>query len=118
MYFYGIKKVFSTKGSEQYNAIGAFWDEMAQKYGISNLRGLGYNWQEDSIEYVIGLIDGIIDDYNCVEELPDTGWINIKGETNKLDKLYDDIYKDGRLDYEIEKFNEDGTCEISYYRKN
>ena len=29
--------------------------ELSEKYGMENLRGLGYNWDNDSIEYVIGL---------------------------------------------------------------
>ena len=28
---------------------------MTEKYDIENLRGLGFNWTETTIEYVIGL---------------------------------------------------------------
>ena len=28
---------------------------MSEKYGRENLRGLGYNWTDTTIEYVIGL---------------------------------------------------------------
>lgn len=37
MTFNGISRVFSTENDDQYNTIGAFWDEMAYKYGRSNL---------------------------------------------------------------------------------
>ena len=30
--------------------------------------------------------------------------------------IYDKIYENGRIQYEIETFFEDGSCEISYYR--
>ena len=57
----GIGRTFSTEKDQQYETIGAFWDELAAKYGRVNLQGLGYGWKERSIEYVIGLIDGEID---------------------------------------------------------
>ena len=59
--FKGIGRTFSTENDQQYESIGAFWDELAAKYGRTNLQGLGYGWTERSIEYVIGLIDGEID---------------------------------------------------------
>ena len=116
MKFIGISRVFSTINNEQYKTIGAFWDEMSQLYGMENLRGLGYNWTNDSIEYVIGLKDGVIDNQNCIIDLPEEGWSIVNGNTNELAKIYEDIYKDGILKYEIETFNENETCEIWYIR--
>lgn len=58
MEFKGNSRTFSTVGEIQYETIGEFWNEMSEIYGRENLRGLGYNWTETSIEYVIGLIDG------------------------------------------------------------
>ena len=55
MKFIGIKRTFSTINNEQYKTINAFWDEMIKKYGMENLKGLGYNWTDTTIEYVIGL---------------------------------------------------------------
>ena len=55
MKFIGISRVFSIINNEQYKTIGAFWDELSEKYGMENLRELGYNWDNNSIEYVIGL---------------------------------------------------------------
>ena len=116
MVFTGISKVFSTENEIQYETIGAFWDELSEKYGLENLRGLGYNWKENSMEYVIGLKDGIIDQANCTAELPDSGWITVRGKTAELSRIYDRIYEDGSLTYEIETFTGAGDCEIRYYR--
>ena len=116
MVFNGISKVFSTKDNEQYKTIVAFWDEMSQLYGMENIRGLGYNWTKDSIEYVIGLKNGIIDNSNCDVELPKDGWTIVKGDTDNLPIIYKEIYKDGPLKYEIEMFFENDKCEIWYYR--
>lgn len=116
MNFKGISRVFSTINSQQYETIGRFWDELSEIYGRENLRGLGYNWTETSIEYVIGLKQGQIEGCNCEVILPDTGWVIVKGKTCELDNIYENIYEAGNLLYEIETFNEDGTCEIRYYR--
>lgn len=116
MYFYGLSKTFSTENNQQYETIGSFWNELSEKYGIEKLRGLGYHWTADSIEYVIGLKEGIIENSNCTVELPDTGWITVKGKTSDLSSLYDKIYMDGNLKYEIEMFTPNGDCEIQYYR--
>ena len=116
MKFIGISRVFSTINNEQYKTIGAFWDELSEEYGLENLRGLGYNWTDDTIEYVIGLKKGVIDNQNCIINLPDEGWSIVNGNTNELAKIYEDIYKDGILKYEIEMFNENETCEIWYIR--
>ena len=43
MKFVGISKVFSTIDNQQFETIGAFWDELSKKYERSKLRGLGYN---------------------------------------------------------------------------
>ena len=116
MLYIGISRVFSTENEQQYNTIGQFWDELSKKYGINNLRGLGYNWSNNSIEYVIGLKEGIIEGANKKVELPDDGWVSVKGKLEDLSKIYDIIYQDGCLTYEIETFDEDGGCEILYYR--
>ena len=116
MIFTGISKVFSLTNEQQYNTIGRFWDEMAEKYGLENLQGLGYKWQGDDFFYAIGLKDSDIPDYNVTISLPDEGWVTVRGKTDALKEMYDAIYQHGRLRYEIEAFNVDGTCEISYYR--
>ena len=51
-----------------------------------------------------------------MNKLPEDGWIVVEGETINLKQIYDEIYLDGPLKYEIETFNEDGSCRIKYYR--
>ena len=116
MLFKGIGRTFSTENDCQFETIGAFWDEYAAKYGRTNLQGLGYAWTDRSIEYVIGLIDGEIDGANRAVELPDTGWIAVMGKTADLGEIYERIYQEGRLKYEIERFTDSGDCEIMYCR--
>ena len=116
MLFRGIGRTFSTEKDQQYETIGAFWDELAAKYGRVNLQGLGYGWTERSIEYAIGLIDGEIDGADRAVELPDTGWVTVRGQTANLVEIYEKIYQEGRLKYEIERFTDSGDYEIMYYR--
>ena len=116
MLFRGIGRTFSTENDQQYETIEAFWDELAAKYGQVNLQGLGYGWKARSIEYVIGLIDEEIDGENRTVTLPDMGWVTVRGRTAELGKTYEQIYQEGRLEYEIERFTDSGDCEIMYYR--
>ena len=115
-YFYGISGKFSTKNGEQYQTIGAFWDEMSAKHGRENLQGMGYLWDGDTMSYAIGLKDGRIEDYDVEIWLPEEGWKAVKGRTEELSRIYDRIYRDGSLTYEIETFTPDGDCEICFYR--
>ena len=118
MIFKGISKTLSLKNQEQYNTIGAFWDEMAEKYGLENLQGLGYKWQNGQIWYAIGLKHGEIEGANCSIQLPGNGWESVDGKTDDLPQIYDEIYRDGALQYEIETFFDNGNCHIEFYRKN
>lgn len=130
MLFKGLSATFSTKGADQYNTIGKFWDFMSDIYGMENLRGLGYNWTDDSIEYVIGLekneplninnedlqkigIDAIYKEIS----IPEKGWEKYNGKTDELQSIYDKIYSKGPLSYEIERFTNDGNCTIEFIRK-
>ena len=115
MKFIGIRRVFSTENEEQYETIGAFWDEMSNIYGREKLMGLGCNWTSDSIEYVMALKDGAIADADYEIILPDE-WILICGKTENLSAIYDGIYKDGPILYEIEEFDDKGNCRIRYCR--
>ena len=99
MLFKGIGRTFSTENDQQYETIGAFWDDLAAKHGRGNLQGLGYGWTERSIEYVIGLIDGEIGGADQAVELPDTGWVTVKGKTANLGKIYEMIYQEGKLNF-------------------
>jgi len=115
MRFVGIRRVFSTENEEQYITIGAFWDELSIVYGRENLMGLGCNWTRDSIEYVMALKDGVIADADYEINLPND-WIEVCGKTEKLSVIYNEIYKEGPLLYEIEEFDDKGNCRIRYCR--
>ncbi len=128
MVFKGISKRFSTEDNRQYNEIGDYWDYFAVKYGRENLFGLGLNWENDSIEYVIGQCEGRME-YNLETVrkkypdavykeivLPDTGWTVYYGQTEKLSELYERIYREGVLLYEIEAFYDDGSCLVKIIR--
>lgn len=124
MVFCGIGMVFSTKDEMQYRSIGEFWDTLSKRYGRENLQGLGFGWTEDTITYVIGLKQGILEDACCFPGahpmevmLPDSGWMQFSGRTEQLPQLYDRIYLEGPLLYEIESFSEDGSCAIRVIRK-
>ena len=97
MIFKGYSKVFSTTNNQQYSSIGDFWDEMTAIYDLEELRGLGFNWTETTIEYVIGLKNNEkfnVDNYEWKEiELPDENWEIAEGKTDELSKIYTDIYK-------------------------
>lgn len=120
MLFKGFSRIFSTKDSGQYKTIGEYWDTLSAIYGVGNLRGLGYNWTDGTIEYVIGLKSNEVfgRDISGTEmhwkeiSLPDTGWQEHRGMTEELGALYEKIYRDGALTYEIEEFSEDGSCRI------
>ena len=116
MIFTGISSIFDLANEQQYDTIGQFWDEMAAIYGLENLQGLGYCWQDGYIAYAIGLKDGCISGYNLQITLPDEGWSTIDGETDRLPEIYRELYKSGPLQYEIETFFENGKCRIAYYR--
>ena len=116
MLFIGVFKEFSLKEEEQYNIIGLFWDEMSMLHGLEKLQGLGYKWEDEKIFYAIGLKNGLIDNSNFKLELPDNGWIVVKGKTDDFKKFYDRIYIEGPIKYEIQILTEEGNCQIKYYR--
>lgn len=115
MRFIGTRRTFSTVGDGQYETIGAFWEEMSARYGRENLMGLGCGWTETSIDYVMALKKGIIDGANYEIELPEE-WTVVQGRTENLAEIYDEIYRDGPLLYEIEEFDDSGNCRIRYCR--
>ncbi len=125
----GYQLKFSCKDGEQYIKIGEFWDNMSNLFGRGNLFGVGYGWQSDTILYLIGhqkedvrvaekQIKQMYSDIEYIEvNLPDEGWLTYVGRTEQLALLYDEIYKQGSLDYEIEYFSDGGECRILVYRE-
>ena len=128
MLFRGISRRFSTENSRQYSEIGAFWDDFAALYGRKNVEGLGLNWKENSLEYVLGTTgDRLVfptDHFGKTYDdavyreilLPDEGWQSFEGRTAELSALYERIYRDGPLSFEIESFTEDGRCRVRIFR--
>lgn len=123
MLFQGLFQEFSTRNEGQYEAIGAFWDAMSERFGRENLQGLGFGWTENTISYAIGLKEGRLPEdahypgavYREVS-IPDSGWLRFTGPTEQLARLYAEIYEEGVLAYEIERFSEAGDCEILVIR--
>ena len=79
-----------------------------------------------SVVYSIGIDSGvssIIDSYAEVSnpigsEVLSTKFTGTFSKTENLPKIYEDIYKISNLKYEIEMFNNDGSCKIMYIRDN
>ena len=127
MIFIGLSKVFSTVRDGQYEAIGAFWDAMRVLFPDRTLSGVGYGWENDTLCYLIGTEDGLPagtetigqqfpDAEYTVLHLPDDGWKRYTATADTLDVLYEEIYRDGPLTYEIERFDADGRAEIRTLR--
>ena len=95
MLFVGTSRDFSLLNEDQYNTIGAFWDELAAIYGLENLAGLGYLWQNGMISYAIGLKDGVIEGADLEIDLPDDGWIVVDGSLRRTRKCRSCPSKDG-----------------------
>jgi hypothetical protein len=93
-----------------------------------DLKGVGCNWENDSLDYIIGdfiEITGLnMCDINIIYpmaryaeiELPDDGWRIYHTTLDKLQSLYEEIYKDGALKYEVEEISQNGNCKISIFR--
>jgi len=127
MVFYGVKIRFDCTNNQQYKSIGDFWKFMTDAYPTFTLKGVGCNWSNDSFDYIIGDfaapdfdMDKIKEHFTAADNveinLPDKGWKTYMGKTQELSKLYDEIYKDGALDYEIEEFFQNDDCKISICR--
>lgn len=131
MNFKGLSVIFSTKNNKQFEHIGKFWEEMSLIFGRENLRGLGFNWTDSTIEYVIGLKNNSIINLKNIEQITKSfpnakqknvqitnqGWKTYKDKTKNLANLYKKIYKEGSLTYEIECFDSQGNCEIQITRQ-
>lgn len=128
MRFHGVLIRFDCTDNKQYDAIGRYWDFMAKLFPKDKLKGLGFNWSSNSFDYVIGDNEGEFDyslpivyqtypaSKKVVIELPDDGWITYIGKLENIKNIYDAIYRDGTLDYEIEEFDTFGNCKISIFR--
>ena len=85
-----------------------------QAQAVAEGHGCALGQEEQS--NVLGLIDEEIDGEDRTVTLPDMGWVTVRGRTAELGKIYEKIYQEGRLEYEIERFTDSGDCEIMYCR--
>ena len=129
MIFKGVSRVFPLKDNEMYKGISEFWETMERYFYLDKLIGLGLNWTEDSMEYIIGFTDNSMrkkdterikkiypDAEYKVVLLPKRGWREYKGNTADIQNMYDAIWKDGNLTYELETFTDDGKCTLRINR--
>jgi hypothetical protein len=119
----GFSRTYSTVNGEQYVTIGKFWDDMSARYGRENLRGLGFHWTQNTIEYLIGTKNNDIDKEAAIKDaiykevlLPDEGWMDYDSRTDSLPELYGRVYREGSPDYEIEMFDDNGRCKVRIHR--
>lgn len=128
MIIQGVEIVFSTENDGQYQMIGEFWDLLSRRFGRSKLRGLGYGWEKGWLKYLIGLESNETFPWEDLSmpwgpakqrraTVPDEGWLRRAGKTADLPRLYEEIYRDGPPTYEIERFDDEGNCEIFYTRR-
>ena len=129
MTVYGVQICFGCANGEQYDAIGTFWEKMRVLCPEVELLGVGFGWQEDTFNYLIGTKNSVPintwekicvyfpDAVNAEISLPDSGWETYTGTADTLDILYADIYKRGSLEYEIEEIKADGTAIIHIWRR-
>src|SRR5690554_7388353 len=115
MNFKGVLLRFDCKNNRQFDDIGKFWDFMSSIYPKEKLKGLGFNWFNNSFDYVIGDITKKYNyKHNIIKqrypnsrlttiELPDDGWTTYTGKIKNLTQIYKDIYQNGVLKYEIEE---------------
>ena len=124
----GVQVRFDCKDGEQFEAIGRFWDRMRDLCPDTDLSGVGFSWKNDTLCYLIGTENGVSTDaavlqdvfsqaVNAEIQLPDNGWKKYTATADTLDILYAEIYKDGPLDYEIERFDASGKAEVAIWRK-
>jgi len=126
----GILRKLDCSENKQFNEIGEFWDFMSKLYPKNKLKGLGYNWKNNYIDYVIGDIDNDFDysvkkiyekypDSKCIViQLPDKGWEIYSGKLNDIENIYKNIYQNGPLDYEIEEIDDEGNFRVSILRQH
>ena len=123
----GIKLRFDCANDGQYEMIGSFWDTMRALCPRMELSGVGFGWQNDTLCYLIGTENGVPkaaqkmkeyfpDAVNTEIDLPDDGWKTYTATADTLDVLYAEIYKDGPLDYEIERFDAAGNAVVMIHR--
>ncbi|MCL1927776.1 MAG: hypothetical protein FWG07_03150 [Treponema sp.] len=128
MKFTGVLRKFDCSNNKQFNDIGEFWDFMSKIIDKNKLKGLGFNWENNYFDYIIGdlkeeidfSMDLILNTYPdskiVTVDLPDNGWKIYKGKIKEIKNIYEKIYRDGPLDYEIEEIDAKGNFKVSIIR--
>lgn len=125
----GINVKVSIENKEQYDSLNQLWTILEQYYDCEDIFGLGYGWDNDSMNYLIGINRGMINE-NALKEIkeefpsaenkritvPTDGWKTYRGSTWELQDLYSIIWEEGEVIYELESFTNDGKCKILIYR--
>ena len=128
MKFTGVLRRFDCSNNKQFNDIGEFLDLMSKIIDKNEIKGLGFNWQNNHLDYIIGdlkeefnySIDIILKTYPTSKivtvDLPDNGWKIYQGKLKDIKNIYEKIYRDGPLDYEIEEIDTKGNFKVSILR--
>lgn len=131
MQYTGYKLTFNYTDWEQVEAIGNFWDFVAQFIHREKLVGLGWNWNnsDTSFDYALGVIDdpttfnqlSTINFANSPFHLefvtlklpPKSDWETFLGKVDDLQTIYEtEIDPLGEKDYELEYIDAAGNLKI------
>ena len=118
--FYGTERRFKVdENYSQMKHIGKFIGQMRKKYPDVPFKALGYELDGDTMAYSLGMLNVRPDINEKITEvkLPDGGWEDFSCPFNDkgIQGLYDRIWADGALDYEIETIDGD-VFEVSVHR--
>ena len=115
----GYAKRFPCAQGEQYELIGEFWMQMRAALPDVALCGVGYGWENDSLCYLIGTLDGSVPPGLAIPDadflslaLPEEGWETWRCSLENLGSTYGEIYAVSRLDWEIEWIDEQCTLMV------
>lgn len=129
MIFRGIKVTFLLENERQYVDIAKFWSIMEKYYDVNKLSGLGFNWTDTTMDYVIGFrdnsmtaaeLDKIKPYFRSAEYviklLPKDNWKKHIGHVSQIKEKYNELWKAGAIKYEIETFDEEGNMKLLIHR--
>ena len=96
MKFFGEKRTIAVdENYTQVKVLGAFWDEIRERFPGESLLGLGTHWTESTFDYYIGKFDENWQGGTEIIEIPDDNWeeyhcAELDGE---IEELYRKIYE-------------------------
>lgn len=124
---HGLFKRFSTVNNSQYEEIAKFWDIVEKYVNCKDLCGYGTDWTDNDFMYGIVFLNRTIPE-DCINEvtsefadmklleyfnIPETYDYRWCGLTKDLQSLYKQIWDGGDVAHELERFDNDGYCQIS-----